>query len=321
MFNLQVKMWLLVGLMFAIIYGVIVGIGNYFNIGDVWWNIGFAIIVTLIQYLAGPSIVSLMMRIKYVSETEEPELHQMISELAATAQIPKPKIGIAQISIPNAFAFGRTIRDGRVCITQNLKQLLTKDELKAVMGHEIAHLKHRDMMIMTLLSVVPLVLYWIAFRFMWGGSFRRGNYSLLIGLSAFALYFFTNLLVLYGSRIREYYADERSIKLGNNSEHLASALYKLVYSSAQAKRTLIGQEDLRRTGAIKAFFVNDIGRTSSEIRELKHIDHDFSGTIEADELLSLRNSQIKLSGAEKIMEIFTTHPNILKRIKRLALLT
>ena len=276
------------------------------------------------QYLIGPSLVSMMMRVKYVSEKEEPELHRMVGELAKRARIAKPKVGISQLSIPNAFAFGSTQGGGRVCVTQGIQRLLSKDELKAVLGHEISHLKHRDMMIMTLLSVIPLILYWLAWSMMWRGMFgggrQGGGYAALIGMGAFLLYFLTNLLVLYGSRIREYYADKGSVKIGNPPHHLASALYKLVYSSAQAKRTARGEEELRRVGAVRAFFLNDVERAWGEIRELREVDRDLSGTIDQNELLALRTKQAKITGAEKIMELFTTHPNMLKRIKHLATL-
>ena len=322
--GLQMKMWLLVVLMFGILYGVITGIGSYMGVGSANSYIILAVLFMGLQYLIGPSMVSLMMRVKWVSEQEEPELHHQVAELAQRAGIPKPKVGVSQLSIPNAFAFGRTIRDGRVCITQGIHRLLSKDELKAVIGHEIAHLKHRDMMIMTLLSVIPLILYWIAFSLMWGGisGGRRqgGGYAALIGMGAFLLYFLTNLLVMYGSRIREYYADERSVKLGNPPQHLASALYKLVYSSAQLKRDPRAQEQLKRAEGVKAFFLNDVSRALNEVRDLKEVDRDLSGTIDQSELLAIRSQEVKLGKAEKMMEIFTTHPNMLKRIKRLATL-
>jgi heat shock protein HtpX len=326
MMDLQVKMWLLMALMFGILYGVITAIGSYLGIGNAIAYIALAVLFIGFQYLLGPSMVSLMMRIRYVSEKEEPELHRQIAELSRKAGIPKPKVGISQLSIPNAFAFGRTIKDGRVCITEGIQRLLSKDELKAVLGHEIAHIKHRDMMIITLLSIIPLILYWVAFNMMWGGMLggrRRqegGGYAVLIGMGAFLLYFLTNLLILYGSRIREYYADERSVRLGNPPHHLASALYKLVYGAARARETVQGTEDLRRVGAVRAFFLNDVERAWSEVKELREVDRDLSGTIDREELSSLRSKRPKLSSAEKIMEIFTTHPNMLKRIKHLSLL-
>ena len=322
--NLQMKMWLLVVLMFGILYGVITGIGSYMGAGSASTYIILAVFFMGLQYWLGPAMVSKIMRVKYVSEKEEPELHRQVTELAQKAGIPKPKVGVSQLSIPNAFAFGRTTRDGRVCVTSGIQKLLSKEELKGVLGHEISHLKHRDMMIITLLSVIPLILYWLAWSMMWGGMFggrrQAGGYAALIGLGAMLLYFLTNLLVLYGSRIREYYADERSVKLGNPPQHLATALYKLVYSSARLKRDLRAQEELKRVEGIKAFFLNDVSRASNEIKELREIDRDFSGTIDQAELLSLRSQKVKPSSAEKLMEIFTTHPNMLKRIKRLSTL-
>lgn len=322
--GLQTKMWLLVVLMFAIVYGVLTGIGSYLGVGNATSYIILAVLLMGFQYLIGPSLVSMMMRVKYVSEKEEPELHRMVAELAQQAGIPKPKVGVSQLSIPNAFAFGRTQGDGRVCITQGIRRLLSKDELKAVLGHEIAHLKHRDMMIITLLSVIPLICYWIAWSFMWGGMLggRRegGGFAALIGLGAMVAYFITNLLVLAGSRIREYYADESSVRLGNPPHHLASALYKLVYGSAQLQRSASGQKELHRIEGLRAFFLNDVGRAWDEIQELRAIDRDYSGTIDQNELLTLRSKRVKLGGGEKVAELFTTHPNMLKRIKRLAML-
>ena len=99
----------------------------------------------LLQYLIGPSIVGWTMKVKYVTEQEYPELHSMIAELANSAGIRKPRVGISRIPIPNAFAFGRTRRDARVCITDGLLRAMNRDELRAVMGHEISHIKPSDM--------------------------------------------------------------------------------------------------------------------------------------------------------------------------------
>jgi heat shock protein HtpX len=321
MTGLQVKMWILVALMFGILYGVITGIGAWSGTGSPTSYIILALLFTCLQYLIGPALVSMMMKVKWVSEKEEPELHRQVTELAQKAGIPKPRIGISQLQILNAFAFGRTIRDGRVCVTQGIRKILNKEELKAVLGHEIAHLKHRDMMIITLLSVIPLILYWIAWSLIWGGTGGRrqsAGYAALIGLGAMVIYFIANLLVLAGSRTREYYADERSVKLGSHPKHLASALYKLVYGSAQSRKSARGEEELHRVEGLRAFFLNDVGRAHDEIADLRAIDSDFSGTIDQNELLAIRSQKVKLKGAEKVAELFTTHPNMLKRIKRLA---
>jgi len=318
---LQTRMFLLVAVLFGILYGVITGIGTWMGAGSAAFYIIIAFVILGFQYLISPFIVGRTMRIKWVSEKDEPELHRTVTELAKEARLPKPKVGISQLSIPNAFAFGRTQHDGRVCVTRGILNLLNKDELRAVLGHELSHIKHRDMVIITLLSAIPLILYWLAWSMMWGGAFggRRagGGYAALIGLGAFLLYFITNLLVLYGSRIREYYADLGSVKLGNMPHHLASALYKLVYGNARFK----GREELKNIEGVKAFFVNDPSRAWYEIRELSQIDRDMSGTIDYDELAELRQKEVRLGTTDKLMEIFTTHPNMLKRIKHLSTLT
>lgn len=316
---LQTRMFLLVALLFGILYGVITGVGTWMGAGNAISYLVLGFVFLGFQYLISPAIVGWTMRIKWVSEKEEPELHRMVAELAEAARLPKPRVGISQMSIPNAFAFGRTRRDGRVCVTQGILKLLSKDELRAVLGHEMSHIKHRDMMIITLISVIPLIMYWIAFSMMFRGAFggrRQGGYAALIGLGAFILYFITNLLVLYGSRIREYYADLGSVRLGSMPHHLATALYKLAYGNARMRNS----EEMKRVEGIKAFFVNDPSRAWNEIRELSQIDRDMSGTIDYDELMELRQKEVRLGTSHKLMELFTTHPNMLKRIKHLSTL-
>ena len=319
---LQTRMFLLVVLLFGILYGVITGIGTWRGAGSAVIYIIIAFAFLGIQYLIGPSIVGRAMKIKWVSEKEEPQLHRMVAELSEKANLPKPRVGISQLAIPNAFAFGRTQRDGRVCVTRGILNLLNRDELRAVLGHEISHIKHRDMVIITLISAIPLIMYWIALSMMFSGVFggRRqggGGYAALIGLGAFLLYFITNLLVLYGSRIREYQADLGSVNLGSMPHHLASALYKLVYGNARFK----GSKELKRVEGVKAFFLNDPSQAWSEIKELSQIDRDMSGTIDYDELMELRQKKLRLGTGDKMMELFTTHPNMLKRIKHLSTLT
>ncbi len=321
--GLQMRMWLLVALMFAILYGIIVALGTYAGVNDPYAYLVMAVVIVGLQYLVGPNLVGMMMRVRYVSEEEEPELHQMVAELADRAGIPKPRVGISEVSIPNAFAFGRSIRDGRVCVTRGIRQLLNGDELRAVLGHEMTHLKNRDMIVITFLSVIPLVCYWAAWNLMFRRSRRDdggGNYAALIGLGALAMYFISNLLVLYGSRIREYYADEGSVRLGNPPNQLATALYKLVYGSARLKNDPRAQYDLHRVEGVRAFFLNDVANAPREFANLREIDRDHSGRISENELLDLRSQPVRLSGAEHMMELFTTHPNMLKRIKRLATL-
>jgi len=317
---LQVRLYLLIGLLFAILYGIIAAIGYLLelrNMSYYFFLIGLAIFLVLVQYLIGPKTVEWSMRVKYVSANEYPELHQMVSDLSAKAGLPKtPKIGISQLQIPNAFAFGRTKKDARVCVTKGILDLLDKEELRAVLGHEISHIRHHDVAVITMLSVVPMVMYMIYITFFWGGMFGRRRDTggmIAIGILALVVYFITNLLVMYASRIREYYADLGSTELGTQPHHLATALYKLSLGSARASR-----KTLKQAEGMKAFFLNDPSRAREEIRELKDIDLDMSGTIDQHELMMLQDKKITLRKSDKLLEALSTHPNMVKRIKHLA---
>jgi heat shock protein HtpX len=309
-------MWLLVTILFGFIYAILVVLGTQFlHVSGFSFYLILSLAIMFIQYMLGPKIVEWTMRVKYIKRQDSPRLFQMVESLSNRANIPMPKIGIAQIEIPNAFAFGRSIRDGRVCVTQGILNLLGDDELRAVLGHELSHLKNRDVLTITILSVIPMIMYRIAWQFLFFGRRRdsRSGNTVLIGLAAFLFYFITNLLVLYASRIREYFADRGSVSLGNKPSALASSLYKLVYGSAR-----MSPESLKETEGLKAFFVNDPSQARKEIRELSQLDLNRSGTIEQSELESLQNKSIRLGFGDKMLEILSTHPNMLKRIKRLS---
>ncbi|MDD5115698.1 MAG: zinc metalloprotease HtpX [Candidatus Omnitrophica bacterium] len=316
MWSLQLRMWLLVTLLFGLIYSLVVIIGaGFLHTGSFSFYLIIAIVMMFIQYMLGPKMVEWSMRVKYLKRQDNPRLFQMLEALSMRANIPMPKIGVAQIDIPNAFAFGRSLKDGRVCVTSGILNLLDEEELKAVLGHELSHLKNHDVLTITLLSVIPMVMYNIAWQFLFYGRRRdsRGGNTVLIGLAAFIFYFITNLLVLYASRIREYFADRGSVLLGNQPKALASSLYKLAYGSAR-----LNKESLRQGEGLKAFFINDPSRGRKEVLELSQLDLDKSGTIDASELDMLRKSNIRLSLGDRMMELLSTHPNMLKRIKRLS---
>ncbi len=309
---LRLRLYLLLTVMFGIVYAVIVMIAHMMGVSGFMFYAIFAGGITFVQYMMGPKMVEWSMGVKYVSEAEAPELHNMVGELAQKAGINKPRIGISKMNIPNAFAFGRWGRDGRVCVTDPLMRLLNKDELKAVLGHEISHLRNRDVATITMLSVIPMILWYVAWNFMFSRD-REGNNTIMIGIAAFVLYFITNLLVLYASRIREYYADLGSVKLGSKPHDMASALYKLVYGNAR-----VSKESLKQVEGYKAFFANDPSRAASELRELRQVDLDMSGTIEENELKALDSKDVKIKSSDKMMEILSTHPNMVKRVKHLS---
>ncbi|MCM8770532.1 MAG: zinc metalloprotease HtpX [Candidatus Omnitrophica bacterium] len=318
MFWFRLRMYFLVVLMFAIIYAVVFMVSYSLGLRSFYFYLVLSLAVVFLQYMLGPKLIEWTMRVRYLKAGELVHIQNMIKDLAMRAGIPQPRLGISSISLPNAFAFGRSRSDGRVCVTEGILRLLNEKELRAVLGHEISHIKNYDVLTLTLLSIIPLILYRLAWQMMYmgGGSRQRREGALavwLIGMLAFLAYFITNLLVLYASRIREYFADRGSVSLGNPPHELASALYKLVYGSSRTPREYIHQIE-----GLKAFFVNDPSSALKELRELKELDANYSGTIDREELASLRNKTVRLSTSEKFLELLSTHPNMLKRIKQLS---
>ncbi len=316
--SLQLKMNIVLILFFALIYAIISWIGPYMGITSFYFYLILAIFIMTIQYILSPKLIEWFMGVKYIDRSQNPKLYSMIEDLARKANIPTPKVAISNMPIPNAFAFGRGINDGRVCVTKGLLNVLNDEELKAVLGHEISHIKNRDVITIMVLSLIPMLLYRIAWHLLFYGSDNRrdrGN-SLLIGLLAFVFYFITNLLVLYASRIREYFADQGSVELGNHPSALASALYKITYGTAR-----LGKHHIKEAEGFKAFFINDPSQVNKDITELSQLDIDQSGTIDPEELAILRNKDVKITFFDQMLELLSTHPNTLKRIKRLAQFT
>jgi heat shock protein HtpX len=316
---LKMRMWLCVLLLFAVIYTLLIVIATLTEAGTPIVYALLAFVMVGIQFFIGPKIVERSMRIRYVSEGEQPELHRMVSELAMKAGIPKPRVGISEISIPNAFAFGTSKKTARVCVTRRLMEMLKRDELEAVLGHELSHIKNRDMAVITALSVIPMICYFIYFSFFWSGIFGGGGRNregalpmMAIALIAFVVYFISNLIVLYASRIREYYADAGSAELTMKPHELASALYKMIYGSAGARQDKIKKE----MGSMRAFFAADPVTARSDLKDLRTADLDRNGKIDEYELKAFAESA-KVSRADRLMELFSTHPNPVSRVKRL----
>ena len=197
MWYLKLRMWILTAVLFAIIYAIVAMISAYLGVTNFYFYLGLSFVIMFIQYVIGPKMVEWSMGVKYIKEGEYPELRKTIDALAKNAGIPTPRIGISEIAIPNAFAFGRSRKDGRICVTRGIMSLLDNNEMRAVLGHEMSHIKNRDVLTITLLSVIPMILYRIAWQFLFYGDRRedRNQSAALVGLLAFIFYFVTNLLV------------------------------------------------------------------------------------------------------------------------------
>ncbi len=319
---LKIRMGMCVLLLFAVIYALLIVIATFTGAGTPIIYALLAFVMVGIQFFIGPKIVERSMRVRYVSEQEQPELHRMVTELAMKAGIPKPRVGISEIAIPNAFAFGTSKKKARVCVTRRLMEMLSRDELEAVLGHELSHIKHQDMVVITALSVIPMICYFIYFSFFWSGIFgggmgrsRDGALPMMaIALIAFVVYFISNLIVLYVSRIREYYADAGSAELTRKPHALASALYKMIYGSAAAAAK--PEKVKKEMESMRAFFAADPVTARRDLKDLRAADLNKDGKIDEYELRAFAE-RAKATRADRIMEIFSTHPTPVSRVKKL----
>ncbi len=298
-----------IALLFAVIYALLVLIAYVFGYAQPVFMAVLAFIIVAAQYVVSPKIVEMSMKVKYIDRKDMPKLYEMVKKLAMEANIPMPKVGISNIDLPNAFAFGRSARDGRVCVTKGLLKILNDEEMEAVLGHEISHLKHRDMVVITMLSVIPLISYLIFWSFLWN---RRRGEATLIAFAAFGIYILTNFIVLYVSRIREYYADYGSSEITKKPYALASALYRITTAT-----TLLPREKIKSAEGMKAFFATDPSKAKRDLIDLREADLNMDGHLDEYEVKYF-SSRAKASRADKIMEIFSSHPNVIERIKRLA---
>ncbi len=215
--------------------------------------LAFVSIFMLIQYFFSDKLVLKSMGAKIVSESEEPELHQMISRLCAMADLPKPRIAVVNTPMPNAFATGRSPGNAVVAVTTGIRRQLTPAELEAVLAHELTHVKNRDVMVMTIASFLSTVAFFIvrySFFFGGGGSSRdRGGVAAAF-LASVVVWIVSSLLIRALSRYREYAADRGSAVITGQPSNLASALKKI---SGVMPR--IPKEDLRKAEGMNAFFI------------------------------------------------------------------
>ena len=205
------------------------------------------IIALILQFLLSPWLTDLNMKWIYKAkfDTQLPDyLNAFIADVCKQNNMKLPRIGFIDDGAPNAFTYGHTKNDARVILTRGIFEMLNEEEVKAVVGHELGHAVHYDMLVMTAAQLVPMVLYAIyqaCIKYSPSSSSKdssKGEGAVkLIGLLAWLLYIISNYIVLYLSRTREYYADEFSAGITRNPNALASALVEIGFGlSTKAKK-------------------------------------------------------------------------------------
>ncbi|WP_406677678.1 zinc metalloprotease HtpX [Moorella sp. ACPs] len=239
----------------------------------------FVGIMLAVQYYFSDRMVLWSMGAREVSPREAPELHALVERLAALADLPKPKVAIVDTPMPNAFATGRNPANAVVAVTTGILERLDPPELEAVLGHELSHIKNRDMTVLTLASFFATVASFIVQNFFyWGGAFGgrdrdERNNTMLVYLVSLVVWLVSYFLIRALSRYREFAADRGAAILTGAPGQLASALVKI--SSSMAR---IPDRDLRQAEAFNAFFI------------------------------------IPALNGNSIMELFSTHPSLERRL-------
>ena len=239
----------LLGLVYAVFIGVLVAVGAGAGIIVI-----VAVVLLVAQLLASDKIALATLGAKEVSPAEAPELHGIIERLCVQANLPKPRVCVMETSMPNAFAMGRSQKSATVCATSGILQLLEPAELEGVMAHELSHVIHRDVMVMTLASFFATLASTIAqFALFFGGGYGNSEEEediLVVVLVSVAVYAVSFLLLRALSRYREFAADRGSAVLTGRPSALASALLKI---SGTIER--VPSQDLRKAEGMSAFFI------------------------------------------------------------------
>lgn len=218
--------------LYGILAAIILLIFNLIN-ADMLIGIYVSIGVIIIQFLISPWLTDLSMKLFYKANfnVELPEyLKSFLFEECKKYNMKNPKVAIIEDGGPNAFTYGRTKNDARIVITRGILNLLSEDEVKAVVAHEMGHVVHHDMLFMTAVQVVPLVLYAIYETFSrMDSNSKNDNASkaAIIGWIAYLLYLISQYVILWLSRVREYYADAFSVEETKSPNSLANALVKI----------------------------------------------------------------------------------------------
>jgi len=297
----------------TLVFTVIMSLAGVFDI----LTLGiFVVSFNIFQWLISPYLVGAIYKVRALPENENPQLHQMVENLSQKSKISKPKLMLAQIPIPNAFAYGSPLTGNRVAVTEGLLKSLDEGEVEAVLGHELGHLRHRDVQVMMVVSFLPALFYYIGFSLMLSGMYRGrrddSGGSALLGIGFMVFSWVLNMFILYLSRLREYYADRHSVSVvDNGAQKLSTGLAKIVNATRKVNATQKAQKDKPSSSAFKALFITDPDRASADSAELAAMN------AQSDQKLVQEMMSKELTFTDKLKEVLSTHPNIAKRLRAL----
>jgi heat shock protein HtpX len=291
-----------------------------------WAGVGFSLLtiglfvigLNVAQWLLSPYLVGWIYKVKEMPQNENLQVHQMISDLSRKSGISKPKLMLSQIPLPNAFAYGSPLTGSRVAVTQGLLKNLDEGEVEAVIGHELGHLKHRDVQVMMVVSFLPALFYYIGYSMMlsgmFGGSTDRknggGGNNALFGIAFMAFSWILTLFTLYLSRLREYYADRHSaLVVENGAQKLSIGLVTIVQESKRVGKP--NKDEKKSNSSYKALFIADPDQATADFADLN------ANRITNKQDLLRETLAKQPTSADKFAEVFSTHPNIIKRLRTL----
>jgi len=280
----------------------------------------FVVLFNIAQWLLAPYLIDAMYRVKEASKSEHPELHSMVERISQKSGIKKPRVMIANIPVPNAFAYSSPIAGSRVAVTSELLKTLDEGEVEAVLGHELGHLKHRDVQTMMFVSILPALFYYIGYSMMLSSMYGRrserdsGSAAVLIGVASMVIYFVLTMFTLYLSRLREYFADRHSANIVEEGpSKLSQALAKIQYTTGRMKRI---NRQAGSFSSFKALFISDPDRAATDALSISQ-----ARGYTTDQKLVEDVLRKQVTPADRMLELFSTHPNIVKRLRALQELT
>ena len=305
----------------AFIFGLLIFAIVYFLQLDAFTGLlialGGSALFILFQYAVGPVMVAATAHLHYLKPGENPWLEKTVKELADKSGLPMPRLATVPNNTPNAFTFGRTTNSATLAVHEGLLKQLNEAEIQGVIAHELGHVKHKDYIVMTVLSALPLIAYLIAQVALRAGAFSGGRRNskdnsgaalIIIGVIAFAIYIITFLIVMRLSRLREHYADAYSAYVTGSPGELESALAKITYGLSISPKAPEGA---------RAFYIEDPAAAKQEIQHIMdkkdEYDLDHDGVLDERELELAMEKESKSTWAQ-MNSLFATHPPTFKRI-------